>query len=620
VLRLVALAGVSLTLAVTGGASSATNGEPFFVGFSEDLPKEIGSSAVAPAAVLGGSAFRLTTLWSPGRAAPTAAERAKLDRAAAAAAGQRLVLAVFADVASNAPQDAAGREAYCTYVRSILGSYPSIRDVVVWNEPNKALFWSPQATAAARYEELLARCYDVLHAAFPGVNVIGLALSSTGNDNAGSTSPGAFIRAVGDAFRASGRARPVLDTVGHHPYGMEAAERPWRQHIAAKTIAQGDWNKLMYNLFLAFEGTGQPIPGEQSVRIWYTESGSQTSVDPDKQAAYSGVENIATIPDDAGGEPETPAPAETTAAPDQRTQALDAIRLAACQPYVAAYFNFLLADEPRLSGWQSGAYWADLSPKGSVPAFKQAIGQATSGSVDCGSLKGGRPSADFMPPSIPADLHGAGATGPLRVELAWTAATDDESGLSYRIFRDGAHVGTTAETSWTNAAVAPNSSYTYAVRALDAAGNLGSASEPVTVTTGEEPAPPPPPPAATPPVTEPEPAPAASSSPAPEPSIVAGTPPALSPVPSVPPANLPPTAPGRLRAALAGGVVRLTWLKSRDADGVRGYLVFRDGTLRRSLRTLRFQERAPRGRHIYTVRAIDGSGLRGPAARILVRR
>jgi hypothetical protein len=48
--------------------------------------------------------------------------------------------------------------------------------------------------------------------------------------------------------------------------------------------------------------------------------------------------------------------------------------------------------------------------------------------------------------------------------------------------------------------------------------------------------------------------------------------------------------------------------------------VFRDGTLRRSLRTLRFQERAPRGRHIYTVRAIDGSGLRGPAARILVRR
>jgi len=71
-----------------------------------------------------------------------------------------------------------------------------------------------------------------------------------------------------------------MDTVAYHPYGTDAAERPWRKHIGSKTIAEGDWNKLMYNLFLAFNSTGQKIPGQDSVRIWYAESGFQTAVDP----------------------------------------------------------------------------------------------------------------------------------------------------------------------------------------------------------------------------------------------------------------------------------------------------------------------------------------------------
>ena len=613
-LRLIALAGACFTLAVSGGALSATSGEPFFVGFSEDLPKEIGASAVDPAAGLGGRAFRLTTLWTPERTVLTAAEKTKLDRATAAATGQRIVLAVFADAGSKSPQAASARDAYCSYVRGILLAYPTIRDVVVWNEPNKNLFWSPQTAAPARYEELLARCYDVLHAAIPNVNVIGLALSSTGNDDSGSTSPGEFIRDLGDSYRANNRAGRIMDTVGFHPYATAASERPWRKHVGLKTIAQGDWNKLMHNLFLAFDGTAQPLPGEEDVRIWYTESGFQTAIDSGKLAAYSGAENVATIPDDAGGEPEMPAPAETSPAPDQRTQVLDAIRLAACQPFVGAYFNFLLADEPPLTGWQSGPYWADLTPKDSAPAFAQAISQATSGAVDCGTLKGGRPSPDFMPPGAPADLRGTGATGPLRVELGWSAATDDQSALSYRVFRDGAHVGTTAETSWANTAVAPNSSYTYVIRAIDAAGNLGPASAPVTVTTGEEPAPTPPPTENVPQVPEPTPTPAS------EPDAGVATPPTTQPAPAAVAPNLSPTAPGRLRATIANGVVRLSWLKSRDAVGVRAYLVFRDGTLRRTLRLLSFRERALRGRHVYTVRAVDAAGLRSPAARAVVRR
>ena len=482
------LAAVLAALLVAGDSPGhAAPGEPFVVGFSEDLPKEIGADAVAPAAELGGAAFRLTTSWTPGRTLIPAAEATKLSRAVAAAGGQRLVLAVYGESGADAPQTAAARDAYCGYVATVLAAYPAFRDVVIWTEPNTRLFWNPQAGAAAAYEALLARCYAVLPA---GVNVIGLALSSTGNDDALSTSPGAFIRGVGDAYRASGRTGRILDTVAHHPYGLDAAERPWRKHIAAKPIGMGDWNKLMFNLFRAFDGTAQPIPGEEDVRLWYTESGFQTSVDAGK-AGYTGTENAVTVPDHAGGEPESPAPAETTDAPDQSTQALDAIRLAACQPYVTAYFNFLLADEPVLSGWQSGALWADRTRKDSWPAFRQAIVAATTATVDCGALKGGRPSADFQPPGVPTGLT-ATAAEPAGVELSWSPAGDDGSAVAYRVFRDGAHVGTTTETAWTNAAVAPATTYTYAVRAIDAAGNLGDASASATVTTPEAPAPAPP--------------------------------------------------------------------------------------------------------------------------------
>ena len=710
------LAAVLAALLLVGSSSSrAAQGEPFFVGFSEDLPKEIGTDAVLPAAELGGTAFRLTTQWTLGRTSIPAAEAAKLSRAVAAAAGQRIVLAVYGESGADAPQTTAARDAYCAYVVTVLATYPAIRDVVIWNEPNKRLFWNPQASAPAAYEALLARCYASLPAS---VNVIGLALSSTGNDDAASTSPGAFIRGVGDAYRAAGGPGRILDTVAHHPYGLDAAERPWRKHIGAKPIGLGDWNKLMFNLLRAFEGTGQPIPGQQDVRLWYTEAGFQTSIDAGK-SGYSGAENAVTVPDDAGGEPESPAPAETSDAPDQSTQALDAIRLAACQPYVTAYFNFLLADEPILAGWQSGALWVDRTRKDSWPAFRRAIAAATAGTVDCGLLKGGGPSADFLPPSVPNGLSGSGAAAPLRVELSWSAASDDTGPVSYRVFRNGAHVGTTSSTSWTNVAVAPQTTYTYAVRAIDEAGNLGDASSAVTVTTPAESAPLPQPPAtgggggggALPPDLGV----ALSTSPV---QPVAGTPVdavvtvfndaaagtamgvsatielpqgsvVLAPVAyergsgcavgamivcaldflpngwstplrlrltpgagtlaatvsttsgepdqsdnraslevAAPPvvatpvetgATRAPAAPGRLTAKLRRGIVTLTWTRSTDPR-VRAYTLFRDGVLRRSGLVLTHRERALRGRHVYTVRAVRVDGRRSAPRRVVVSR
>ena len=127
---------------------------------------------------------------------------------------------------------------------------------MIWNEPNSSRFWRPQfgpdgtSLAPAAYEALLARCWDVLHAARPSVNVIA-ASSPRGNDNPAASSnvshsPVNFYLKLGDAYRASGRRLPIFDTVGHNPYPLTNAERPWVRHTRpAKTIAEGDYDKLM---------------------------------------------------------------------------------------------------------------------------------------------------------------------------------------------------------------------------------------------------------------------------------------------------------------------------------------------------------------------------------------
>ncbi len=496
-LLVVTCAAVALLVGESAPTQSTT---PFLVGFADDLPKEIGAHATDPARALGATAMRLTTQWSPSQTQLDPAEITRLDRAVAAASGLRLFLSVYGTAGISAPRDASARDTYCAFVRDILVRYATIRDVVIWNEPNKRLFWNPQTAAdgsslaPVEYQALLARCYDVVHAAVPSARVHGLALSSTGNDDAGSHSPGAFIRKFGDAYRASGRTAPLLDGVAFHPYPLRADERPWTRHVGQTTIGMGDWNKLMANLSLALSGSGQPLPGACAgmvcPRIWYLESGFQTAIDPAKAAAYTGTETVTPVlSPDAGGEPDTPPPAADSLAPDQRTQILDATRLAACQPWVAGILNFLLADEPRLAGWQSGALWADLTPKPSSPAFATAFATATAGTVDCDALKGGRPSSDYVAPPAPVALTATAGEGPLRVDVQWASVTDGSAPVSYRVYRGGALIATTNVLTWRDTTVARSETYTYVIRALDGAGNLGTASLPVDVSTSASPPP-----------------------------------------------------------------------------------------------------------------------------------
>lgn len=94
--------------------------------------------------------------------------------------------------------------------------------------------------------------------------------------------------------------------------------------------------------------------------------------------------------------------------------------------------------------------------------------------------------ADTTPPSTPTHLV-ATSPDPNHVNLSWSPSTDDVGVAGYDVYRNGSATplatGVT-NTSYTDATVAPGTSYTYTVAAYDAAGNLSAQSAGAPVTTG----------------------------------------------------------------------------------------------------------------------------------------
>jgi chitodextrinase len=90
--------------------------------------------------------------------------------------------------------------------------------------------------------------------------------------------------------------------------------------------------------------------------------------------------------------------------------------------------------------------------------------------------------ADTGPPTAPTGLV-ATATGPTRVELSWTASQDDVGVAGYVIVRDGVEVDTAVGTTFRDDTVNADTTYRYAIVALDPSGNRSDPSEPADVTT-----------------------------------------------------------------------------------------------------------------------------------------
>jgi hypothetical protein len=345
---------LSLLVSALAAASPAAAGNRLLVGVDDDLIKWTAKPQpiLAPVRALGLDAIRVTLQWRPGRRNMTSRDHVELRRAVAARrVGVRIVLSVYGR-SFDAPHVASERESYCRFVRNVLRRYSEIRDVVIWNETNSVAFWDPQDPAPAAYEALLARCWDLLHSTFPDVNVL--------TTTAASQDPAGFIRQVGAAYRASGRDRPLFDTAGHNPYPRYPDEPPTATHEVY--LGEGDYDRLVAALDDAFAGTAQP-----KAQIWYVEDGFQTAVVRSRRSFYAGRESV-----------------RNTLSPEaQAVQLAAALRLASCQPRVGAFFNFLLVDEPRLVGWQSGLLWADWRRKPAFDAYRAAIDEVRRGAVDC---------------------------------------------------------------------------------------------------------------------------------------------------------------------------------------------------------------------------------------------
>jgi chitodextrinase len=89
---------------------------------------------------------------------------------------------------------------------------------------------------------------------------------------------------------------------------------------------------------------------------------------------------------------------------------------------------------------------------------------------------------DNVAPMTPGGLS-ASAVSASQLNLSWAASGDNVGVISYAIRRNAVIIANTAGSSFQNTGLAPNTGYRYAVRAVDAAGNISNWSAEFTVTT-----------------------------------------------------------------------------------------------------------------------------------------
>jgi Calcineurin-like phosphoesterase len=117
-----------------------------------------------------------------------------------------------------------------------------------------------------------------------------------------------------------------------------------------------------------------------------------------------------------------------------------------------------------------------LRPAGYTWEFVPQAGRSftDSGADTCGAAP-----PDDSAPAAPASLT-ATAAGESEIDLNWGPATDDMGVVAYEIQRNGILLTTTTTTTFADTAVAAGQTYSYVVRARDAAGNMSAPSNTAT--------------------------------------------------------------------------------------------------------------------------------------------
>jgi hypothetical protein len=377
---------IAVLLAAIAGAlpapAPAASFKPkaLLVGAAEDAAMDGGAieadAKMSLAALAGFDTIRVTSIWHPGQRTIADGEQATLQAVADSAAlhGIRLIVSVYPFGSKTVPQYATTRAQFAAYAASIPRLVPSIRYLIVGNEPNLNRFWMPQFTktgldaAASSYLGLLAQTYDAIKAAAPATVVIGGSLAPRGSDDPKlarpTHSPTRFILDLGTAYRRSHRTRPVMDWFSIHPYVERSNLPPSFAHPRTTTISIADYDKLVRLLGQAFDGTHQR---GSTLPILYDEFGVQTIAPVDKRQLYAN-QNLPSSVD----------------AVDEATQGRyyrQALQLAVCQKNVVGLLFFHVSDEADLDRWQSGIYYADNTPKSDLPVVKAAALAARVGTL-----------------------------------------------------------------------------------------------------------------------------------------------------------------------------------------------------------------------------------------------
>ncbi|MFD6552908.1 glycoside hydrolase family 6 protein [Streptomyces sp. NPDC058398] len=89
---------------------------------------------------------------------------------------------------------------------------------------------------------------------------------------------------------------------------------------------------------------------------------------------------------------------------------------------------------------------------------------------------------DTQAPTVPGGLAVSSTTSN-SATLSWSASTDNTAVTGYDVYRDGTKVGSATTTSYTDSGLAASTTYTYTVKAKDAAGNVSASSTAVSATT-----------------------------------------------------------------------------------------------------------------------------------------
>ena len=139
---------------------------------------------------------------------------------------------------------------------------------------------------------------------------------------------------------------------------------------------------------------------------------------------------------------------------------------------------------------------------------------------------------DTAPPSVPTGLAGT-AVSATRIDLTWSASSDNIAVAGYRVYRDGGStpIATVTGTSYSNTGLAANTAYSYTVAAFDASGNASEQSLPAGPITTD-----------------------------------------------MPDTESPSTPTGLSGTAVSSTRIDLNWSESTDNIGVSGYKVFRNGS------------------------------------------